>query len=246
MALILVTGASTGLGAATAQELISQGHDVVVHARHPSRLDGLELAARARGRLHGDLADPEQTRRVAEQANAVGRFDAVIHNAGTMDGADVLAVNVLAPYVLTAAMAPPGRVVVLSSSMHRSGRDDLAPVEAGSGGTYSDSKLLATAFALGLASRLPDVLAHAVDPGWVPTRMGGPSATDDLAEGHRTQAWLAAAPAREISPRTGGYWHHREIHRPHPLSEDPGFQERLLRALAARTGLDLPAAGAST
>ncbi len=111
---------------------------------------------------------------------------------------------------------------------------------AGHGGSYSDSKLLVTAVALALPSRYPRMLSHAVDPGWVPTRMGGPSATDDLDQGHRTQTWLATAPETEIDPRTGGYWHHRRPRRPHSAAMDAGFQQQLLDALATITGLNLP------
>ncbi|MGY0065829.1 SDR family NAD(P)-dependent oxidoreductase [Streptomyces sp. QTS137] len=240
MSLILVTGASSGLGLATASELVDRGHDVVLHARSPARLEDLGVSDRMRGVVLGDLAHPKETASVAEQANALGRFDAVVHNAGTMDGPDVIAVNVLAPYLLTASMPQPGRAVFLSSSMHHSGRSDVNPVLAGHGGSYSDSKLLVTALALALSARHPQLLSHAVDPGWVPTRMGGPSATDDLAEGHRTQAWLATAAESEIDPRTGGYWHHRSVRRPHPAAVDPVFQRQLLDALHARTGLALP------
>lgn len=240
MALVLVTGASTGLGLASAAELIDGGHNVVLHARNPARLEGSEIAARAHGVVLGDLAHPKEARHVAEQANGFGRFDAVVHNAGTMDGAETVAVNVLAPYLLTASMPLPGRAVFLSSSMHLSGRPDIGPVLAGHGGSYSDSKLLVTALALALAARYPGTLSHAVDPGWVPTRMGGPSATDDLAEGHRTQAWLATAPEGEIEPSTGGYWHHRTARRPHSAARDADFQRQLLDALATITGLGLP------
>ncbi|MFV0257976.1 MAG: SDR family NAD(P)-dependent oxidoreductase [Acidimicrobiales bacterium] len=240
MALVLGTGASTGLGLATASELIDHGHDVVLHVRNPDRLRGLDLAERARGVVTGDLAHPKQTADVAEQASGFGRFDAVIHNAGTMDGADTIAVNALAPYLLTVSMPLPGRAIFLSSSMHRSGRPDLAPILAGHGGSYADSKLLVTTLALALAARYPRLLAHAVDPGWVPTQMGGPAATDDLAEGHRTQVWLATAPEAGIAPRTGGYWHHRTERRPHPAALDPAFQQQLIEALATITGLALP------
>ncbi|MFF2650256.1 SDR family NAD(P)-dependent oxidoreductase [Streptomyces sp. NPDC058045] len=245
MALVLVTGASTGLGLATAAELADRGHDVVVHARASVRVDGLDILDRMRGVVLGDLADPEETVRVAEQANAFGRFDAVVHNAGTMNDPHTMPVNVLAPYLLTASMPLPGRAVFLSSAMHLSGRPDLDPVLSGRGGSYSDSKLLITAFALALAARHPGTRSHAVDPGWVPTRMGGSSATGDLVEGHRTQVWLATAPEKDIEPRSGGYWHHRAVRRPHPAARDAEFQQHLLQALHTRTGLALPDADAA-
>ncbi|MFD8298780.1 SDR family NAD(P)-dependent oxidoreductase [Streptomyces bauhiniae] len=240
MSIILVTGASTGLGLATASELADRGHDVVLHARNAARLEKLDACDRMRGVVLGDLAHPDETASVAEQANEFGRFDAVVHNAGTMNGSDAIEVNVLAPYLLTASMPQPRRAIFLSSSMHHSGHPDLDPVLTGHGGSYSDSKLLVTTLALALSARHPHLLSHAVDPGWVPTRMGGPSATDDLAQGHRTQTWLATAAENEIDPRTGGYWHHHSPRQPHPAALDPVFQEQLLDALRTRTGLSLP------
>lgn len=67
--------------------------------------------------------------------------------------------------------------------------------------------------------------------------MGGPGATDDLAKGQQTQVWLATAPATEIVPRTGGYWHHRSTQEPHPLTRDKKFLDDLLSWLSAATGL---------
>ena len=58
---------------------------------------------------------------------------------------------------------------------------------------YSESKLHVTALALTLARAWPEVLSNAVDPGWVPTKMGGAGATDDLEMGYLTQTWLAVS-----------------------------------------------------
>ena len=118
MALILVTGASTGLGLAAAIDLAGKGHDVVVHARTPDRVTR-DDGARWTGQVVGDLSDLEATRDVARRADEFGRFDAVIHNAGTMRSHDTVPVNILAPYVLTALMRKPSRLIYLSSSMHR-------------------------------------------------------------------------------------------------------------------------------
>lgn len=240
MALVLVTGASSGIGLLAARELAAAGHDVVVHARTADRLPA-DLA-RA-GELVGDLADADAVADVAAGAQRFGRFDAVIHNAGVIDGSDVFAVNVAAPYRLAAAMTPPGRTIVISSSLHRSGSADLSGLDLSRpdrrARPYDDSKLFVTALALHLARTRPDGLAHAVDPGWVPTRMGGSHAPDDLREGSRTQQWLATAPAEEISPRTGGYWFHRRIQEPHPAATDPTFQRDLIALLAAQTGVAL-------
>jgi NAD(P)-dependent dehydrogenase (short-subunit alcohol dehydrogenase family) len=233
MALILVTGASAGLGLANVAALTDAGHDVVLHARNRDRV----VDQSVREVLYGDLARLDETVSLARQANEIGRFDAVIHNAGVLNGPDVFVVNAVAPYVLTALMTPPARAIFLSSSMHRSGSTNLRARSA----SYSDSKLYVTALAMALAVRRPASMAHAVDPGWVPTRMGGSAAPDSLEEGHQTQEWLATADESEISPRSGGYWYHRKPRQPHPAAHDPRFQQDLLRLLEEHTGIDFPA-----
>jgi len=233
---ILVTGASTGLGLATADSLARAGHRVVLHARRADRLTDPEVADRMHALVFGDLADASAVLDVARQANDFGRFDAVIHNAGVIDG-PVTAVNVIAPYLLMASLTPPDRSIVLSSGMHRSGSPDLDRAFAGRG-DYSTSKLLVTALAMWLADN-SDTLSHAVDPGWVPTRMGGRGAPDSLEEGHRTQEWLATADTADIDPLTGGYWYHRQARAPHPSATDPAFQARLVERLADVTGVEL-------
>ena len=168
MARILITGSADGLGREAAQTLLGDGYEVIVHARSAERLAGLDRGASA---VVGDLADPDQTRAVADQVNRTGPLDAVIHNAGVGRGSDVLAVNVVAPYLLTALIHRPQRLIYLSSGMHHGGRPD-AHLDRNI--SYSDSKLLVTTLALGIASVWPDVYSNAVDPGWVPTQMGGP------------------------------------------------------------------------
>ena len=232
MSLVLVTGASTGLGLATVTALLDGGHDVVLHARGADRVEDPGVLDRVFGTAYSDLADLDATVALARDLERFGRFDAVVHNAGTMDRSLATSVNVVAPYVLMATMQPPTRTIVLSSGMHRAGTTDLSR-----GGSYSDSKLWVTTLVMALADRWPSTLWHAVDPGWVPTRMGGRGAPDDLAEGHRTQVWLATAPDDEITPRTGGYWHHRAPREPHPAARDADFQQRLLEHLEGLTGL---------
>ncbi|WP_426518796.1 SDR family NAD(P)-dependent oxidoreductase [Diaminobutyricibacter sp. McL0618] len=236
MALVLVTGASGGLGLAAASELAAQGHEVVVHSRTAARRPASGAGLVWKGAIVGDLSDFGETEDVAEQAKAFGTFDAVIHNAGTIGGRGLREVNIIAPYVLTALMPKPGRLVYISSSMHRGGSTDLGRLESGAA-SYSDTKLWVTALALATANRWERTTAHAVDPGWVPTRMGGAGAPDDLTAGHQTQAWLASHP--EVMPATGGYWYHMRTERPAPAAADPGFQEGLLQALRRSTGLDL-------
>ncbi len=181
--------------------LVVKGHEVVLDAR-----TALGMASDV---VVGEVSSIAGMRQVAEQANALGRFDAVIHNVGvgyrepkrmtTTDGlSHVFAINVLAPYLLTALMGRPGRLVYLSSGMHRGGNADLGDLQwerkAWSGSqAYADSKFLDMLMAFGVARRWPGVLSNAVEPGWVPTRMGGPSAPDDMALAPVTQAWLAVS-----------------------------------------------------
>ncbi|WP_145942945.1 SDR family NAD(P)-dependent oxidoreductase [Corynebacterium glyciniphilum] len=242
MARIFVTGASLGLGLRTATSLAEGGHEVVLHARSADRIGGPTVLQQMHGHVYGDLADLEQVRSVAGQADRYGAFDAVIHNAGVIGGPDLTAVNVIAPYALSALLQRPARSIVLSSSMHYSGSLDGATTAiAGRRDTsYSDTKLWVTALFHGIALRWPDVLVHAVDPGWVPTRMGGPSASDDLTEGHRTQEWLATAAADDIVPHSGGYWRHFVAGDPHPAVHDELFHDELIGALEEHTGLSLP------
>lgn len=243
MARIFVTGSADGLGMAAAATLLAAGHGVVVHVRARSRLLAVrELEALGAATVIGDLADLAQTREVAAQVNALGPMDVVIHNAGVYEGPTVLAVNVVAPYVLTALIARPRRLLYLSSGMHRGGQPRLEGMDWTGRritGSYSDSKLFVTTLAAAIARRWPDVVSNAVDPGWVPTRMGGPNAPDDLPLGHRTQEWLATSDAPEALT-SGGLWHHQRRVAPHPSVDDHGFQDRLVATLAAATGVALP------
>ena len=236
VALILVTGASSGLGHDTANALADDGHDVVVHVRNPARLTGADDSARWKGIVVGDLAELDEIHGVARQARGFGRFDAVIHNAGVLHSPEETTVNTVAPYLLTALMDKPATLIYLSSSMHRTGSTDLGRLAAGTA-SYSDTKLWVTTLALAFASRWEGTASHAVDPGWVPTRMGGPGASDDLVAGHRTQSWLATH--HDVTPRTGGYWYHQQTQTPHPASRDEEFQARLIHALESRTGVPL-------
>lgn len=242
MARILVTGSTQGLGLAAAAQLRAGGHRVVVHARNQDRRAALrDLLARGADAVVGDLSDVAQTRRLADEVNRLGRMDAVIHNAGVISGPRLMTVNVVAPYLLTVLVERPDRLIYLSSSMHRQGRADVRGLAASSGrgaGSYSDSKLLVTALAAAVARVWPGVLSNAVDPGWVPTRMGGPAATDDLRLGHLTQTWLATSDEPDALT-SGGYWRHRRRADPHPAVHDRAFQDRLLEALARHTGVRL-------
>ncbi len=251
---IFITGSADGLGRAAAAVLISDGHDVVLHARSRERTAALaDLAPDAAGVVIGDLSSAAQTRDLASQVNQIGQMDAVIHNAGvylepsraaTADGhAKTLAVNTLAPYLLTALISRPDRLIYLSSGLHHTAAGSLRDIDWtgrpwNAAQAYAESKLHVTALALTLARAWPDVLSNAVDPGWVPTKMGGAAATGDLQMGHLTQTWLAVSndAAATVS---GGYWYHRQRQPPAPHARDPAFQDQLMDRLAALTGVAL-------
>jgi NAD(P)-dependent dehydrogenase (short-subunit alcohol dehydrogenase family) len=253
VARVLITGSTAGLGRAAAEQLLDDGHEVVLHARNAARATSLgDIAHRAAGTVVGDLSGVDEVRRVADRVDAIGGIDAVIHNAAiyvdprrvaTADGhARTLAVNTLAPYLLTAWIDGPSRLVYLSSGMHTTGDTSLRDIdwtERRWDGVqaYCDSKLFVTALAVALARRWPDRRVNAVDPGWVPTRMGGPGAPDDLRSGHVTQTRLAVT---DDPDATGGYWYHEARRPPAPAAVDRHFQDALVDELIRLTGVRLP------
>jgi len=251
---VFITGSTDGLGRAAAAALVGEGHQVVLHARNRERASAVaDLGSQSEGLVIGDLSSAVETRRVADQVNAIGRMDAIIHNAGaystqgrapTPEGhATIIAVNILAPYMLTALIGRPDRLIYLSSGLHHAGAGSLRDIDWTSRSwnaarAYSESKLHVTALALTLARVWPEVLSNAVDPGWVPTKMGGPAATGDLQLGYLTQTWLAVSndAAATVS---GGYWYHRQRQAPAAQARDPAFQDQLMDRLAALTGVAL-------
>lgn len=255
MARVFVTGSADGLGLMAAQRLVEQGHAVTLHARNESRAaDARAEVPDAEAVAVGDLSSIAGMRAVAGQVDALGRYDAVIHNVAvgyreprrlsTPDGlAHVFAVNVLAPYVLTALIERPARLVYLSSGMQRGGNSDLSDAQwerrrwSGSQ-AYSDSKLFDTMLAFAVARRWPDVLANSVDPGWVATRMGGATAPDDLGAGPTTQVWLAVSDDAGAAV-TGEHFYHQRPNRTHPDVHDVARQDALLAYCGERSGISL-------
>jgi NAD(P)-dependent dehydrogenase (short-subunit alcohol dehydrogenase family) len=254
MSRIFITGSTDGLGRAAAESLLNDGHQVVLHARSRQRAGALaDIAPRSAGVVIGDLSSAAETRSIAAQVNAIGRMDAVIHNAGiyreqergaTPEGhATILAVNTLAPYMLTALIERPDRLIYLSSSEHYSGGGPLRDIDWkerrwDSARAYAESKLYLVALAMALARRWPDVLSNAVDPGWARSRMGGPSAPISLETGQRTQSWLAASddPAAKVS---GRYWYQQRQQQPASEPMETSFQDQLIAELHRLTGVAL-------
>ncbi len=256
MSRVFITGSTTGLGLMAAELLVSQGHLVVLHARNQDRAaDALHSVPTAETVVTGDLSTIAGARSVAEQVNNLGRFDAVIHNAGvyvdsqkrrveTGDGLPYMfAVNALAPYILTALIERPQRLVYLSSGMHRGATAELVDIEWkqrawNSSAAYSDSKLHDLLLAFAVARYWPGVFSNAVDPGWVPTRMGGPQAPDDLDEGYRTQAWLAVSDD-EAARVSGKYFHHMRQRAPDPAANDTDRQDQFIEICGRLSGIEL-------
>jgi NAD(P)-dependent dehydrogenase (short-subunit alcohol dehydrogenase family) len=257
MARVFITGSSDGLGLLAARLLIEQGHSVIAHARSEQRSEQTRTALPGADQVViGDLSSIEQTRGLAGQVNALGGVDAVIYNAGvgpyerrrveTADGlSHVFEIDVLAPYILTALIARPRRMVYLTSGMHRGGDPALDDPQwehrAWRGSqAYSDAKLFDLTLALAIARRWPDVRSNAVSPGWVPTKMGGAGAPDDLVQGVLTQAWLAVSdePAALVS---GGYFFHKQPQQPHPAARSPEVQDALTDYCGRLSGIALPA-----
>jgi NAD(P)-dependent dehydrogenase (short-subunit alcohol dehydrogenase family) len=255
MTSIFVTGSSDGIGLETARQLVLAGHRVVLHARDDTRAkDAAAAVPEAAGVTVGDLTVLAGIRHTAESAGALGPYDAVIHNAGvgsaparhpTPDGYErIFTVNVLAPYLLTALLPLPPRLVYLSSGLESIGRvnlDDLLWKSRRWNGmqAYSDSKLYDVLLAFAVARRFPRARSNAVDPGWIKTKLGGPGATDELPVGAQTQVWLATSDEPDALV-TGRYFKWRNDLRANPAAYDIDLQEALLQACERLTGTHFP------
>lgn len=243
MARVFLTGSNDGLGLLAAKALIAAGHDVVLHARSETRAQqAMQQAKGAAGVLIADLANMEQTKQLAYEVNAVGSFDAVIHNAGvyTAPANELFAVNTLAPYILTCLIHQPKRLIYLSSGMHLGGKARLDGIASDiSSITYSDTKLHVLMLCKAIARLWPGTFANAVDPGWVPTKMGGKGAPDSLTKGYETQVWLAVS-NDEKAKVSGRYFHHQREARYNPAADDELMQDRLMKLCGEMTGVEFP------
>ena len=242
MSTICLTGATDGIGLATARVLLDQGHRVLVHARTEER--GRPVVAALSGDavlVTGDLASLAQVRALADQVAAHGPLDLLVHNAGvwvrgktpaaSADGFETtFAVNVLAPHLLTTLLAEQltRRLIWLGSGMAGSGRPNPAALggERNPSRAYADSKACDVALAQAWGRRLPAVASAALDPGWVKTKLasaGAPGTVDSSADSLAfccTEADLSRAP----------YWKNR---RPVPVPqrlEDIALQDAIAAA----------------
>jgi NAD(P)-dependent dehydrogenase (short-subunit alcohol dehydrogenase family) len=254
VARILITGSTDGLGRDAAGKLIALGHDVVIHGRNEARTaDGLAALPRASGAVTGDFASMAGTRALAAQIDALEPFDVIVHNAGigyseerrieTEDGlAHVFQINVVGPYLLTALVRPPTRLVYLSSGIHRDGSPDLSDLqwerrEWNGYLAYCDSKLLDTALAAAVARLLPSVTTVSLEPGWVKTKMGGPDAPGEVGSGGDNIVWIVAGDDPSVT--SGCHFDGREPSEPHPAVSDRAVQDGLLAECRRLTGVEL-------
>jgi len=243
MARIFITGSADGLGQLSVRSLVDQGHQVVLHARNVAR--GGEAIRKVPGAetvLTGDLSDIEETKKLAHAANQSGTFDVIIHNAGVYQApsTNIFAVNILAPYILTCLIEKPERLIYLSSGMHLQG--SFKPDSFNSDAdriTYADSKLHVLLLCMAVARKWSQVCCNAVDPGWVPTKMGGRGAPDDLQKGCETQVWLAVSNDEEAKV-SGRYFFHKKERHHNPEASVVMLQEKFLNLCGKITGVSFP------
>jgi NAD(P)-dependent dehydrogenase (short-subunit alcohol dehydrogenase family) len=237
-----------------ANKLVSQGHQVVLHARNADRAkDAQRELSRAEAVVVGDIETIAGAKDVAAQVNALGHFDAVIHNAAvgyreghriTVDGLPhVFAINTLSAYILTAIIKRPKRLIYLSSGMHHhadANLDDILWKTRRWNGSqaYAESKLHDAILAFAIARRWHDVLSNSLEPGWVPTKMGGPSAPDDIDQAHLTQVWLAASDDPKAAV-TGKYFYHLKQMDANPQANNTALQDGLIAICTKISGVTL-------
>jgi NAD(P)-dependent dehydrogenase (short-subunit alcohol dehydrogenase family) len=240
MSRIFITGSADGLGLLAAKALVSQGHKVVLHARNSARAEeALRKVSGAENVFTADLSSVGETKKLAEEVNKSGAFDAVIHNAGVylVSAKLIFAVNTLAPYILTCLMQKPKRLIYLTSGMHLHGRPNFESFSRENAQiSYSDSKLHVVMLSMAVARKWPEVFSNSVDPGWVPTKMGGRGAPDDLQKGYETQTWLAVS-NDDKAKVSGRYFFHQKERSCNPAAIDIIVQEEFLKLCETITGV---------
>jgi NAD(P)-dependent dehydrogenase (short-subunit alcohol dehydrogenase family) len=233
MKTILITGATDGIGLATAKELARQGHELVLHGRNEDKVkrarDAL-LALMPNAILQtvcADLGDLASVRRMAHELSArLPQLDVLINNAGvykteritSRNGFEMtLAVNHLAHFLLTNLLLPllkkseEPRVVTVSSMVHTSGRIDFDNMNGDQKfdtyHAYANSKLANALFANELARREPWLASNSLHPGVIGTKLLHAAFNmpgESVVTGARTSVYLAISP--EVAGETGKYF----------------------------------------
>ncbi|CAG7561934.1 unnamed protein product [Fusarium equiseti] len=257
MARILITGSTDGFGFEAARQMIERKHEVYLHARNQQRAEEVKTKLPgAAGVFIADLTTVAETRKLAEEANAIGTFDSVILNAGLMSGpfrkvdlgvpASVF-VNLVAPYILASLLKQPKRFVVIASMLHHQADTSLKDIfwlERGEQAwqdfqAYCDTKFHVMLLVNALARRFKDSSYVSVHPGWVPTKLAGAEAPDKMEDGIETYVMLAEG---DYDTSLSGVYFNpkKEQGQPHALTADKDLQETLVKACEDLTGLKLP------
>jgi NAD(P)-dependent dehydrogenase (short-subunit alcohol dehydrogenase family) len=256
MGRIFITGSSDGLGSLAAQALLKKGHKVVLHARNAQRAkDATAACPGAEAVLIADLSSIAETKRLADEVNHLGQFDAIVHNAGlyrgpikrTADGVpSLIAVNTIAPYILTCLIKKPKRLVYVSSGLHSGGDPSIQDLKWEKRKSwqdfqaYGDTKLHNILLSKAVAKRWPEVLSNSLDPGWVATKMGGSSASGDLNAAVETYVMLATD-TEEGGRVTGKYFRPgKKESSPKRESDSVAVQDKLLEECGNVSGVEFP------
>jgi len=229
--IMLVTGASDGIGFETARQLLALGHSVLVHGRHEARArEAIANLGRTNGTalpVWGDFARLDEVVALARQVSALTtRLDVLINNAGlyaarrslTVDGFELtMGVNHFAPFLLTHHLqallvgSAGARIVNVSSMTHDGADFDVSDLDLthdwSAYGAYATSKLANVLFTRGLAARLGGVSANALHPGVIGTKLLKNAFRMQgaaVADGARTSVHLATSPA--VAGITGSYF----------------------------------------
>ena len=211
--IVLISGASRGIGLETGKQLLELGWNVVFTARNMH--EGRPLVNKLRKKWKSawfhqlDVTDEQSISDVAEYVeDTCGRLDVLINNAGIMieenhkimdveleDLHKTMATNLYGPLMLTRTMLPffkdskDARVINVSSRMGQ-----LSGMEGGHA-AYRISKTALNALTVVMAKELEDegIRVNTICPGWIRTDMGGPNANKSIEEGADTIVWLATA-----------------------------------------------------
>lgn len=243
---VLITGSTAGVGQLTAKALIEKGYKVVLHARNEQRAnDAKRDLPNAEAVVIGDLSDIEATKKLANDINALGTFDVIIHNAGVYQaqaqGNTIYHVNSLAPYILTSLVHKPKQLIYVSSDLHRGGDLKLQNMQSATPNiNYNDSKLQVLALSKAVANHWKDVRVNAIRPGWVATKMGGSGSPDKLRLSYETLVWLVEN-QDPVTQTTGQFFFQKRLEPNYnKIVDDVAMQNALLAAYAKVTSIPFP------